>query len=120
VPQTETSVTRSLIAAVAAAALLLFAAAGCGTGSDDAINVPRLQEQLTRVVFQDKLAQGFDYPRIQVTCASPSADGLTFTCHVNAFPNGHPVNSWDEAVTCEPPQHADTPRCTTASGYALQ
>ena len=103
-----------------ATAFLAFAAAGCGTASDDTIDAARMNEQLARIVFQIKLAQGFDFPRIHVTCEGASSDGLHFTCHVAAKRPRWPLNEWDETVSCQPPGDTDTPRCTTNSGYALQ
>lgn len=66
-------------------------------------------------------AQGFDY-EIKVACANTATNALRFTCRVDAASPGHPLNSWDETVTCAPSWMSEEhiPRCTSASGYALQ
>ena len=116
VPRRKLRAAQNALAALAIAAFAASATAACG-GSGDRISIAKLNDELERVVFQVKLGQGFDY-EVHVACASSGA--LTFTCRVDATTPGRPVNSWDEIVTCVPPRHADVPRCTTASGYALQ
>jgi hypothetical protein len=104
---------------VAAAALVSSAATACGGGAGGHAEIARLDDELERVMFEVKLAQGFNFD-VNVDCSSNGSDTLHFTCRVVATTPGRPANAWDEIVTCQPPQHADIPRCTTASGYALE
>jgi hypothetical protein len=119
VTNTKARRARTRAAAFAGILLVLSVTAACGGAGGSRIDPARLADELGRVVFQVKNAQGFDY-HVGVRCSSDGGDGLRFTCHVEATTPGRPLNAWDETVTCRPPQHADIPRCATASGYSLQ
>lgn len=103
----------------AAAVLMASLTVACGRENGAQIDPARLNEELARVMYLVKNAEGFDY-QIQVVCRGSGGNALTFICHVDATTPGHPLNEWDETVTCQPVQDVDVPRCATASGYTLQ
>jgi hypothetical protein len=111
---------RSRAAAIAIAVLVTGGATACAPSGSDGIDVARMNEELARVMFQVKHAEGFDYDQIDVVCRSTGGDAVEFTCHVDAANPGKPVNAWNETVTCQPASDVATPRCATDSGYSLQ
>ncbi len=117
-PRLTSRAARGAVAKLVVAAFVVSIATACGGGSGNRVDVGKLEDELTRVVYQVKHAEGFDY-EVRVACSPGGGDALRFTCHVDATTPGRPGNSWDETVTCRPPA-ADVPRCASASGYALQ
>jgi hypothetical protein len=110
---------RSALRALAAVLTgVVVTTAGCG-GRSGRIDVAALGDELARVVFFVKNAEGFDYD-VRAVCTSSGGDGLHFVCHVDATTRGRQANAWDETISCRPTQAADVPRCVSASGYALQ
>jgi hypothetical protein len=94
---------------------------GCGRSAPSGhIDVSAMQDELSLVVHQRLLKQGFDY-HAEVTC-SAAGDGVTFSCDVlvtNPPPNHHV--EWTENVVChaKPPPDG-LPRCSSSSGQSLQ
>lgn len=92
---------------------------GCGsTSADGQIDVPRLQQELARVIHLEKLAQGFDFT-VDVSCSPSANDGLHFDCHVDLARANNPTQSATVIVTCRPPG-AEAQRCVSDTGDALQ
>lgn len=106
--------------AFAVAALLValaLLADGCGRSTPTgAIDVNNLQHELSRVMHEQYLEQGFDYTPT-VTC-TPSSQ-LTYNC-VGTYHDHVGVQSQPETVTCTPPSAVAGQRCYTGTGFALQ
>ena len=78
-----------------------------------------MQHELSRVVHQRLLHQGFDYDTV-VRC-EPGSAVLTYNCDVlvtNPPPKHHV--EWIEAVVCRARDIPGVPRCSSSSGEALQ
>jgi hypothetical protein len=106
--------------AFAGAALLLalvLLAGGCGRQSPtNTIDVGNLQHELSRVMHEQYLYQGFDYVPT-VTCTATGA--LSYNC-VGTYHDDQGVQAQSETVTCSPPSAVTGQRCYTGSGLALQ
>ena len=83
------------------------------------IDLHAMQHELSLVVHQRLLHQGFDY-NARVTC-DPTGTALTYTCNVLVTnpPPKHRVE-WNEAVVCRTQPLPGVPRCSSSSGEALQ
>jgi hypothetical protein len=104
-----------------AAAGLLFAlvllADGCGRAAPTGtIDVANLQHELSRVMHEQYLDQGFDYTPT-VTCTSTGR--LSYSC-IGTYHDDKGIQTQPETVTCSPPNAAEGQRCSTGSGFALQ
>ena len=78
-----------------------------------------MQHELSRVVHQRLLHQGFDYDTV-VMCEAGSGV-LTYNCDVlvtNPPPKHHV--EWTEVVVCRARDIPGVPRCSSNSGEALQ
>lgn len=106
--------------ALAAASLLIAVVlllGGCGRQSPaSTIDVANLQTELSRVMHDQYLDQGFDYTPT-VTCTATGQ--LTYDC-VGAYHDRRGIQSQEETVSCTPPNAARGQRCYTGSGFALQ
>jgi len=79
-----------------------------------------MQNELSLVVHQRLLHQGFDY-NTRVRC-TPSGPPLTYSCDIlvtNPPPNDHV--EWTESVVCQAKAPTDDlPRCSASRGESLQ
>lgn len=103
-----------------AAVLLLTGVAGCHRVSGgDRIDAPALERELEHIVGLQLVSEHFYNRTVDVACLG-NGDDLHYKCHVDAKNPSEPTQSWDVFVACNPPTGADTPRCFTADGDALQ
>jgi hypothetical protein len=105
----------------AALAALCIICSGCGHSSPGrGISASAIQSELSLVVHQRLLHQGFDY-HAKVTC-DPAGVPFTFSCDIlvtNPPPKHHV--EWTEAVVCQAKPTTDgLPRCSSSSGESLQ
>jgi hypothetical protein len=124
VPQEETTTrarvpafARWAFAAAALAVALLLIAGGVGRQAPTStIDVPAMQHELSRVMHEQYLDQGFDYtPTVTCTATGP----LTYNC-AGVFETDQGLNTQPETITCSPPNAVSGQRCYTGSGLALQ
>jgi hypothetical protein len=105
---------------LAAAVLCACLLAGCGgSAGGGPVDVHGLEVELATVLRLERIGQGTEFD-VAVSCSNPQADGLHFSCHVDAVAHGRVASSWTDAVTCRPPGVGVAQRCVSASGYALQ
>jgi hypothetical protein len=80
------------------------------------IDVPAMQHELSRVMHEQYLDQGFDYtPTVTCTLTGP----LAYSCAA-VFETDKGLNTQPETITCSPPNAVSGQRCYTGSGFALQ
>jgi hypothetical protein len=124
VPEEETRTTSRLPAfarraLVAAAVLVVLVLLADGVGREapaSTIDVPAMQHELSRVMHEQYLDQGFDYtPTVTCTLTGP----LTYSCAA-VFDTDQGLNTQPETITCSPPNAVSGQRCYTGSGFALQ
>jgi hypothetical protein len=99
-------------------ALAIGALAGCGHSTQgSAVSVPRIERELTAVVYREKLAQGYTF-HISTRCDPSSNDLLHFVCAVTASGGSKPF-TFNVNVTCDPPGTVNGQRCESDSGDML-
>jgi hypothetical protein len=104
------------------AAVLAVPLTGCGSAPrDGGISLRRLDREVETVSHLNLLLQGFDYDTT-AACSPDGADGLRFTCRLEATYPRTPTQTWTVRVTCQArvARAADLPRCLSDTGQALQ
>jgi hypothetical protein len=108
----------ALVGAAVLIAVIVVAYRGIGYASaGDRIDVPALQQELSRVLHEQLLGQGFDY---EPSVACLATDASHYNCAITIrTPEGKTIAD-NISVTCGAPSVATGHRCFTQTGFALQ
>ncbi len=102
-----------LLAAIAA----VWGGLGYPTNTGDRVDTSGLDHELSLVLHQQLLSQGFDY---EPSVACDPTDDSHYSCAVTIDAPGGRTLGETVVVSCGAPSVTTGHRCSTAAGYALQ
>jgi hypothetical protein len=107
-----------LVGAVVLALVAVISYSGLGYATPgEQVAVPGLEQELSRVLHEQLLSQGFDY---EPSVACDPTDASHFSCAVTIHAPDGKTLAETIAVSCASPSVTTGHRCSTDTGYALQ